>query len=873
MVVGVRVRPFNQREKDLNATLCVEMSNTATVLKDVSTGADRTFTFDESFWSFDNFGTDEAGYCYPTEGKSGSARRYADQRYVYETFGKRVLDNAWEGFHCCLFAYGQTGSGKSYSMVGYGANKGIVPISCEQIFARIASNTASDKHYEVTMSMVEIYNEAVQDLLILPEHRPKKGLDIHESKQLGIYIENVTKLPVESFQAISAAVDEAMEHRSTGSTAMNATSSRAHTVLTIEFKQVEIVLERELTKISTINLVDLAGSEKANQTGAQGGRLKEGIAINSSLTALGMVIEKLADKSQTKDKKKAASILIPYRNSKLTRLLQNALGGSSKTIMICAISPASSNYEETLSTLRYADRAKKIKNAAVVNENPQAKLLRELQEENEKLKQMMASGVTDQGATCEMVTAKQAEIEQMQAALKDMQRSFSDKLAEAKEKQQRRRMTLRDHMLSCYLANLNQDEALSGKIKHSLPEGKQIRVGCIKGTPGDDSDDSNEQEDEEEDDDEPPNVILKGEGVHPQHAVIQCKSGQCFLSSSGSAAESTFVNGACVKELPQLDQNGLLLEHGDCVCFGRQIFVFVNPSLGSVELLVLSGIATYKKATKELARKANRNALWSKTMRHSQDMSRAREHLAHLRKAPHDDELDRESSCSSVDSKIAELVSKEEELAAMSAKLLDQDTLIASKDAKILELVSKERELNILSAKLSDKDALIAAKDAEIHQLACKDQELAAMSAQLSNKDALIASKVARINELVSKEEELSAIINTELSNKNALIASKDAEFRELAALSAKKLSDKEALVASKDAEIAKLRRSLDEARRTQTSSPADAQSQQARPSFPPAGIQSEIAQPCPPAETIVNASSAGRKRDSCFCIGSAMPV
>merc|ERR1719230_296394 len=136
-------------------------------------------------------------------------------------------------------------------------------------------------------------------------------------------------------------------------------------------------------KVSIINLVDLAGSEKAGQTQASGDRLKEGCAINKSLSALGNVIEKLADKATGKLKPGG---IIPYRDSKLTRMLQNALGGSSKTIMICAISPASSNYDETLSTLRYADRAKRIKNAAVINENPQDKLIRQPREENQNLK-------------------------------------------------------------------------------------------------------------------------------------------------------------------------------------------------------------------------------------------------------------------------------------------------------------------------------------------------------------------------------------------------------------------------------------------------------------------------------------------------------
>ncbi|CAE7461729.1 Kif13a, partial [Symbiodinium pilosum] len=222
-----------------------------------------------------------------------------------------------------------------------------------EIFRRIAKETDPNKRYEVTVSMIEIYNEAIQDLLIDPSLRPKKGLEVRESKALGIYIDGVIKRPVECYEAIETTIEEATEHRTVGSTLMNATSSRAHTVQIIEFK----AIKDGSATVSMINLVDLAGSEKAGQTGATGDRLKEGSHINKSLSALGNVIEKLADRGGEKKK----NVVIPYRESKLTRLLQNALGGSSKTIMICALSPASSNHEETLSTLRYADRAKKIK--------------------------------------------------------------------------------------------------------------------------------------------------------------------------------------------------------------------------------------------------------------------------------------------------------------------------------------------------------------------------------------------------------------------------------------------------------------------------------------------------------------------------------
>merc|ERR1712048_986255 len=182
-----------------------------------------------------------------------------------------------------------------------------------------------------------IYNECCQDLMMRAEDRPRKGLEIRESKLLGVYIDGVIKTAVNSFEAIEKVLEEATANRTVGATLMNATSSRAHTVLSIEFKQSEQLEGRKIEKISNINLVDLAGSEKAGQTGATGDRLKEGSAINKSLSALGNVIEKLAAKSSATGAK-AKNVIIPYRDSKLTRLLQNALGGNSKTIMICALS-------------------------------------------------------------------------------------------------------------------------------------------------------------------------------------------------------------------------------------------------------------------------------------------------------------------------------------------------------------------------------------------------------------------------------------------------------------------------------------------------------------------------------------------------------
>lgn len=626
VVVGVRVRPFNDREQNLDAVLCIDMEGPTTRIRNIDTGDEKTFTFDESFWSHDGFEDDGTGYLRPVPGS-----KYADQRYVFDTFGQRVLDNAWNGFHCCLFAYGQTGAGKSYSMVGYGYNKGIVPISCEEIFSRIGNEKDPEKRYEVTVSMIEIYNEAIQDLLIDVGLRPKKGLEVRESKALGIYIDGVIKRPVENYEAIETTIEEATNHRTVGSTLMNATSSRAHTVQIIEFKAVT----NGSATVSMINLVDLAGSEKAAQTGATGDRLKEGSMINKSLSALGNVIEKLADRGSEKKK----NVLIPYRDSKLTRLLQNALGGSSKTIMICALSPASSNHEETLSTLRYADRAKKIKNVAVPNENPQERLMRELREENEKLRKMfeaMQGGVMPDADSFKEMGLAQQEIAAMEGALAEFNKSWEEKVAESREQQEAARLrrssiTPGFSSLQPMMVNLNEDKTLAGRVRFVFSPGRNLIGGA-----GDESDsDSSSSESESEDqsssssdsesskskeaqtieEDEQPTILL-GEGVAWHHAVVFNDMDLCSIyAASEEGLQSTFVNGKSLKQLfraqgieekkgicRQVEKpkvTGIELSHADTLVFGRHFFVFVDHTVCAPEILIASGQEDYAQAKRE----------------------------------------------------------------------------------------------------------------------------------------------------------------------------------------------------------------------------------------------------------------------------------
>lgn len=223
--------------------------------------------------------------------------------------------------------------------------------------------------------------EKIQDLLVAPAKRGGP-LQIRETKG-HVFVQGAKTEAVSNYEQIKAVIDRGDGNRTIGATQMNATSSRSHTVVTLKFEKVTKVGGKEGILSATINIVDLAGSEKQGQAQTSGDRLAEGNAINKSLSALGNVIEALADKCTGKAKKGA---VIPYRDSALTRMLQQALGGNSSTIMICAIRPGNLYYEETLNTLKYADRAKKIKNTPTINEDADAKMIRELKEENEKLR-------------------------------------------------------------------------------------------------------------------------------------------------------------------------------------------------------------------------------------------------------------------------------------------------------------------------------------------------------------------------------------------------------------------------------------------------------------------------------------------------------
>ena len=318
---------------------------------------EKSFTFDNSFWSHNT--KDE---------------HYAHQEDIYNALGEEFLDHNFEGYHTCIFAYGQTGSGKSYTMMGTPEQPGLIPRTCEDLFERIEASDSPHISYTVRVSYFEVYNEHVRDLLSSHQSTTTHPnyLKIRESPTEGPYVKDLIDVPVKNYTELLRWMRLGDNSRTTASTKMNDTSSRSHAVFTIMLKQIHHDLSTDSTteRMARIRLVDLAGSERAKATEATGARLREGSNINKSLTTLGRVIAALADprhgrmhnggKTRSKD-------VVPYRDSILTWLLKDSLGGNSKTAMIACIAP--SDYDETLSTLRYADQAKHIRTRAVVNQD------------------------------------------------------------------------------------------------------------------------------------------------------------------------------------------------------------------------------------------------------------------------------------------------------------------------------------------------------------------------------------------------------------------------------------------------------------------------------------------------------------------------
>ncbi|XP_077399255.1 kinesin-like protein KIF1B isoform X16 [Vanacampus margaritifer] len=591
--VAVRVRPFNSRETSKDSKCIIQMQgNTTTILNPKAPKEPaKTFSFDYSYWSH----TTPEDPC------------FAAQNQVYNDIGKEMLQHAFEGYNVCIFAYGQTGAGKSYTMMGKqeDGQEGIIPMLCEDLFEKInEDNNKEELSYSVEVSYMEIYCERVRDLL---NPKNKGNLRVREHPLLGPYVEDLSKLAVTSYTDIADLMDAGNKARTVAATNMNETSSRSHAVFTIVFTQRKHDSETDLSteKVSKISLVDLAGSERADSTGAKGTRLKEGANINKSLTTLGKVISALAEVS----KKKKKSDFIPYRDSVLTWLLRENLGGNSRTAMVAALSPADINYDETLSTLRYADRAKNIKCNAVINEDPNNKLVRDLKDEVARLKELLrAQGLGDildtpigsltvspsSGSLCSQGALQSAtsiqerimstpggeeaieRLKESEKIIAELNETWEEKLRKTEAIRMEREALLAEMGVAIredggtlgvfspkktpHLVNLNEDPLMSECLLYYIKDGI-TRVGQA---------DAERRQD----------IVLSGAHIKEEHCIFRSEKnahGEVIVMLVPCEGSETYVNGKRVEDSIQL-------RSGNRIIMGKNhVFRFNHPEQARAE--------------------------------------------------------------------------------------------------------------------------------------------------------------------------------------------------------------------------------------------------------------------------------------------------
>ncbi|XP_055763502.1 kinesin-like protein KIF16B isoform X6 [Salvelinus fontinalis] len=537
--VAVRLRPMNRREKDLTAKNIIEIKGDKTTITNLKipdglTGdsmreSKKTFTYDFSYDSADS-----------------KSNTFVSQEKVFKDLGSDVLKSAFQGYNACIFAYGQTGSGKSYTMMGNPGDAGLIPRICEGLFSRIAGMTRWDEaSFRTEVSYLEIYNERVRDLL-RRKSTQTYNLRVREHPKDGPYVEDLSKHLVQNYHDVEELMEAGNINRTTAATGMNDTSSRSHAIFTINFTQAKFDAEMPCETISKIHLVDLAGSERADATGATGVRLKEGGNINKSLVTLGNVISALADLSQdgvnTNLKKK--QVFVPYRDSVLTWLLKDSLGGNSKTIMIATISPADVNYGETLSTLRYANRAKNIINKPTINEDCNVKLIRELRAEIARLKALLVQG--NQIALLDSPTALSMEekLQQNEARVLELTKEWTNKWNETQNILKEETLALRKEGIGVvldselpHLIGIDDDLLSTGIILYHLKEGR-TNVG---------RDDASTVQD----------IVLHGLDLESEHCMFANQTGTVTLVPLNGAQCS--VNGVQVTEASPLNQGAVIL--------------------------------------------------------------------------------------------------------------------------------------------------------------------------------------------------------------------------------------------------------------------------------------------------------------------------
>ncbi|KAB0406596.1 hypothetical protein E2I00_010406, partial [Balaenoptera physalus] len=547
VTVAVRVRPFSTREKSEETSQVVFLNGEEIAVEHPSMRQVYSFVYDLSFWSVDE--------CHP---------RFASQTAVYEALAAPLLEQAFEGFNTCLFAYGQTGSGKSYTMMGFSEEPGIIPRFCDGLFAEIAKKQTQEVSYHLEMSFFEVYNEKIHDLLVCKGEngQRKQTLRVREHPASGPYVEGLSTNVVSSYSDIQIWLELGNKRKATAATGMNDKSSRSHSVFTLVMTQTktEFVEGEELDHRirSRINLVDLAGSERCSETQPSGERLKEGVSINKSLLTLGKVISALSEQASGR------RTFIPYRE-----LLKESLSGNSKTSMIATVSPAASSVEETLSTLRYATQARMIVNAARVNEDVSAKLIRDLKAEIEKLKAAQRNSQNidpERYRLCRQeITSLRMKLYQQERDMAEMQRMWKEKLEQAEKRKlqvtkelQKAGITFQMDNHLPNLVNLNEDPQLSEILLYMIKEGTTTVGKCKPNSSHD--------------------IQLSGVLIADEHCTVNNFDGTVSIIPAGEA--KTYVNGRLILE-------PTVLHHGDRVILGGDHYFRFNHPVENVRNEVL----------------------------------------------------------------------------------------------------------------------------------------------------------------------------------------------------------------------------------------------------------------------------------------------
>ncbi|XP_054652369.1 stAR-related lipid transfer protein 9 isoform X2 [Dunckerocampus dactyliophorus] len=430
---------------------------------------------------------------------------------VFQDLGVSVLAGASEGYNVCLFAYGQTGSGKTYTMMGTPDSTGLTPRICQGLFRSQDTLPDGQNSSRVEISFLEIYNERVRDLLGGGEQKKRASLRVREHPEKGPYVQDLSQHVVSDSKQAMDLLEAGIANRITAATHNHDASSRSHAIFTIQYTQAILESNRPSETVSKINLVDLAGSERADPNYCRD-RLTEGSNINKSLVTLGIVISALAQNSHMSSSCQSINstasegdcstvgshssslsggggrrhCFIPYRDSILTWLLKDSLGGNSKTIMIATVSPSANCYNETLSTLRYAAHARNIVNKPRVNEDANVRLIRELREEIDRLKSMLLSfemrdpspSLSDEreGTLSDIVLQNELKVEQL---TKDWSESWGDKkelLEQYSVDINGDRAGFLINSLQPHLVALDRDVLSTGVVFYHLTEGV-TRIG------------------------------------------------------------------------------------------------------------------------------------------------------------------------------------------------------------------------------------------------------------------------------------------------------------------------------------------------------------------------------------------------------------